>query len=65
MAMRATRSNDQGVCDRAFAAQVDTYDILRLIVLKTVENQRLNSQTVFCDGVGTLVNIGRRRFGGW
>lgn len=61
--MRTTRSNDQGICDRAFAAQIDTYDVLRLIILKAVENQGLNGQTVFSDG-GTLVNIGRRRFGG-
>lgn len=61
--MGTTRSDNQGVCDRAFAAQIDTYDILRLIILKAVENQGLNGQTVLGDG-GTLVNIGRRRFGG-
>jgi|GEM_PF-5927898 len=64
MAVGAARSNDQGVGDRAFAAQVDTDDVLRLIILKTVENQRLNRQTVLSGDGGTLVNIGRRRFGG-
>lgn len=64
MAMRAARSDNQRIGDRAFAAQVYADEILRLVVLKPVENQVFNAKTFLNGRTGTLVCIGRRRFGG-
>src|SRR5690606_646670 len=49
MPMRTARGDDQPVCDGALAFEIDEYDVLRLVVVETGQDQ------VFQGGDATLV----------
>jgi len=60
MAVRAARSDDQGVGHRALAAQVDANNVLRLVVIQLVQDEGF--ERGFVEIGGTLVDV--RRGGG-